>query len=232
MVDRYVAHVMRWDADRDGRVTEADVDRQYPSDQLFPAVAIGRDKLQPPREGWTAASRQEHFSTIYAEMKEAAFAKSDDAPYPDPAPAFRLVAASNDWWKQWFEDTTPTIDHLAGYSGLASIHIGGIDSQSPGARQFAFAQQRIKAGIFARAPRLVFHKSRGYSLRTDDGADGRWGQALPVERHRRNTFGRVTRANREVPDEQSLGRDTHLTLAQAVHLSEIVFPPNVRSSAP
>jgi hypothetical protein len=38
MVDRYAEQVMRWDADGDGRVTGADLDRQYPSDQLFPAA--------------------------------------------------------------------------------------------------------------------------------------------------------------------------------------------------
>ena len=172
MVDRYAAHVMRWDADGDGLVTEADVDRQYPTDQVFPAVAIGRDKLQPPRGGWTLATVLEHFSRIYEETKAAACVKPDDAPYPDPAPEFRMVAASNNWWKQWFEDNTPMIDHLAGYCGRASIHIGGIDSQSPGERQFAFAERRINAGIFARAPRLVFHKGRGHSLRTGEPAAG------------------------------------------------------------
>ena len=56
---------------------------------------------------------REHFSRIYEETKAAACVKPDDAPYPDPAPEFRMVAASNNWWKQWFEDTTPMIDHLA-----------------------------------------------------------------------------------------------------------------------
>jgi len=172
MVDGYAAHLMRWDADGDGRVTEADVDRQYPTDQLFPAVAIGRDKLQPPRGGWTVVTVREHFSRIYEETKTAACAKPDDSPYPDSAPEFRMVAASNNWWKQWFEDNTPMIDHLAGYCGHVSIHIGGIDSQSPGERQFAFAERRINAGIFARAPRLVFHKGRGHSLRTGEPAAG------------------------------------------------------------
>ena len=31
---------------------------------------------------------------------------------------------------------------------------------------------RIKAGIFARAPRLVFHEGRGHSLRTGEPAAG------------------------------------------------------------
>jgi hypothetical protein len=172
MVDRYTEQVMRWDRDGDGRVTEADVDREYASDRLFSAVAITRDMLTPPGDGWTLVTVRNHFATIYKQTKAAALAKSDDAPYPDPAPAFHLVAASNNWWKQWFEDSTPVIDHLAGYRGRASFHIGGIDSQSPGERQFAFAEQRIKAGIFARAPRLVFHEGRGHSLRTGEPAMG------------------------------------------------------------
>jgi hypothetical protein len=50
--------------------------------------------------------------------------------------------------------------------------LGGIDSQSPAERQLAFAQSRIKAGIFVRPPRLVFHKERGHSLRTGEPAVG------------------------------------------------------------
>ena len=64
------------------------------------------------------------------------------------------------------------IDHLAGYHGRASFHIGEIDSQSPGERQLGFAECRIKAGIFARAPRPMFHKARGHSLRTGEPAAG------------------------------------------------------------
>jgi hypothetical protein len=117
---------------------------------------------------------------IYEETKAAACAKPDDAPYPDPAPEFRMVAASTNWWKQWFEDTQPMIDHLAGYRGRVSIHIGGIDSQSPGERQLAFAKSRINAGIFARPPRLVFHERRGHSLRTGEPTMGPMDDAVKV----------------------------------------------------
>ena len=83
-----------------------------------------------------------------------------------------MVAASNNWWRQWFEDSTPMIDHLAGYRGHASFHFGEIDSQCPGGRQLAFAESRIRAGIFARAPRLVLHEGRGHSLRTGEPVAG------------------------------------------------------------
>src|SRR5258706_1054930 len=149
MVDRYAEHLMQWDADGDGRVTQADVDRHYPTDPLFPAVAINLEMLTPPGAGWTMETARDHFSRIYHKTKAAALAKPDDAPYPDHCGAFRMVAASNNWWKQWFEDTRPMIDHFAEYRGHASFHIGEIDSQSPGTRQLAFAESRIAAGIFA-----------------------------------------------------------------------------------
>jgi hypothetical protein len=171
-IDRYAEHVMGWDADSDGRVTEVDVGRQFPRDPLFAAVGMSRAVLTPPAEGWTLESVRARFVVEYEAMKAAALAKPDDAPYPDPAPEFRMVAASNNWWKQWFEDTTPMIDLLAGYLGRASFHIGGIDSQSPGVRQLAFAESRIKVGIFTRPPRLVFHKRRGHSMRTGEPAAG------------------------------------------------------------
>jgi hypothetical protein len=169
---RYAEHVMGWDADGDGRVREADVERQLPTDPLFAAVGMSREVLTPPAEGWTLESVRARFAGEYEAMKAAALARPDDAPYLDPAPEFRLVAASNNWWKRWFEDTTPMIDHLASYLGCASFHIGGIDSQHSGERQRAFAESRIKAGIFARPPRLVFHKGRGHSLRTGEPAAG------------------------------------------------------------
>ena len=65
-----------------------------------------------------------------------------------------------------------TIGGSSGLRGRVSIHIGGIDSQSPGDGEYAFAQARIKAGIFVRAPRLVFHEGRGHSLRTGEPAMG------------------------------------------------------------
>src|SRR5262245_5635996 len=52
-VDRYAEHVMAWDADGDGRVTEADVQRQFPKDPLFAAVGMRREVLTPLAEGWT-----------------------------------------------------------------------------------------------------------------------------------------------------------------------------------
>jgi pimeloyl-ACP methyl ester carboxylesterase len=172
MVDRYAEHLMGWDADGDGTVTQADVDRRYPAEHLFAAVEISHAILTPPGEGWRLETARDHFSIIYEKTRTAALVKPDDAPYPDQRAEFRMVASSNNWWKQWFEDTRPMIDHFSEYRGHVSIHIGEIDSQSPGTRQFAFAESRIRAGIFARAPRLVLHKGRGHSLRTGEPAAG------------------------------------------------------------
>ena len=171
-VERYVVHMMGWDEDGDGRVTPSDVQRRFPGDPMFAAVGMAQEVLAAPREGWTQETLRDRFAAEYEKMKAAAFAKPDDAPYPDPWPEFRMVAASNNWWKQWFVDETPLIDHLAEYRGQASFHIGEIDSQNPGRRQLAFGEGRIAAGLFARPPRLVWHQGRGHCLRTAEPAMG------------------------------------------------------------
>ncbi len=170
--DRYVEHVMGWDSDGDGVVTKLDVEREFPQSQLFADVAMDRNVVMPPVEGWTLETLRERYQRNYEEMKAAALAKANDAPYPDSHPEMRVVAASNAWWRQWFEDTQPMIDHLAAYRGHASFHLGEIDSQCPGRRQLAFAEDRLRTGIFARAPRLVLHKDRGHSLRMGEPAAG------------------------------------------------------------
>lgn len=171
-VDRYAEHVMGWDADGDGRVTAKDVEREFPADALFAAVGVAREVVASPDGGWTPGAIRARFEKTYDEMKAAAFAAAEDAPYPNQQGEFRMVAASNNWWRQWFEDWTPMIDHLAGYRGHASFHVGDIDSQCPGGHQLAFAESRIRAGIFARTPRLVFHEGRGHSLRTGEPVAG------------------------------------------------------------
>jgi hypothetical protein len=172
MVDRCVAHLMSWDADGDGRVTQADVDGRLPTDLLFPIMAMGPAELGAPPEGWTRETAHACFLRFYEDKKAAALAKPETAPYPDQWGDFRMVVASHAWYRQWLVDTTPTIDLLAAYTGHASFHIGGIDSQLPGGLQMAIAEDRINAGIFARPPRLTLHPARGHSLRTGEPAAG------------------------------------------------------------
>lgn len=172
LVDRHAAHLMGWDDDTDGRVTQDDIDRRYPGDMLFPAVGISQASLTAPVDGWTQASAFDHFEKAYAAARSAALAKPDDAPYPDPEPEFHMVAASNHWWRQWFEDSQPQIDHFARFGGQVIIHLGGIDSQFSGPREKAFAEGRIDSGAFVRPPRLIYHPARGHSLRTGEPASG------------------------------------------------------------
>ncbi|HYH65791.1 MAG TPA: hypothetical protein VD866_13925 [Urbifossiella sp.] len=172
IVERSVGLLMGWDADGDGRVTQDDVRRRSPGDPVFEAVGTAQEVLAAPGDGWTRDTLHDHYAAGYEKLMADAFAKPDDAPYPDLGGEPRFVAASNDWWKQWFVDETPLIDHLAGYRGRASFHIGEIDSQNPGPRQLAFAESRIKAGVFARPPRLVFHEGRGHALRTGEPVAG------------------------------------------------------------
>ncbi|MDR3402021.1 MAG: hypothetical protein P4L99_05935 [Chthoniobacter sp.] len=172
MVDGDAKHLMKWDADGDGRVTLADIDRHFPNDDLFPAMSLTREMLMPPSEGWTWLTARERFANIYLKTKAAALAKPDDGPYPHQRGELRMVAASNNWWKQWFEDFTPMIDHLAEYRGHVSLHFGEIDSQSGGRRQWDFAENQIRSGIFAKVPRLVLHRNCGHSLRRHQPAAG------------------------------------------------------------
>lgn len=171
-IERYVEHVMGWDEDGDGRVMSGDVQRRLPGDPLFAAVGMREEVVAAPSDGWTSKSLYECFAAEYEKMKADSFARPDDAPYPDAAPELRVVAASNNWWKQWFMDETPLIDHLSEYGGQAAFHIGGLDSQNPGRRQWSFAEGRVEAGLFARSPRLVFHERRGHVLRTGEPAIG------------------------------------------------------------
>jgi pimeloyl-ACP methyl ester carboxylesterase len=171
-IERYVEHVMDWDDDGDGCITQTDIDRHLPGDQMFEAVGISSEVLAAPRNGWNQELLHERFAAEYEKMRTNAFAKPDDAPYPDPSPELRVVAASNNWWKQWFVDETPLIDRLAGSRSRAIFHIGELDSQNPASRQQAFGEARIKTGRFAIPPRLVLHKGRGHSLRTGEPVIG------------------------------------------------------------
>src|SRR5262249_11088148 len=85
-VDRYAEHVMGWDADVDGRVTEADVERQFPKDPPFTAGGMRRDVLTPPAEGWALETIRARFAGGDEAMRGAALAKPGDAPDPAPAP--------------------------------------------------------------------------------------------------------------------------------------------------
>jgi pimeloyl-ACP methyl ester carboxylesterase len=172
LVDKCAEHLMLWDGDGDGRVTQADVDNRYLSDPYFLAAAIKPEMLTPPGGGWTPGTAREHFEYLYAQIKAETLAKPDDAPYPDAVHGWLTINASNAWWRQWFEDTKPMIDHFADYRGHASLHFGEIDSQFSGPREMAFAEARLKAGVFAKAPRLMFHPGRGHSLCTGEPAAG------------------------------------------------------------
>lgn len=171
-VEHPVCRVMLWDHDGDGRVTEADVRQHLPEDPVLAATDPEGKLLEVPTGGWTRERLCGNFTAEYEKMKAEAFARPDDAPYPAPGGDFRVIAASNNWWKQWFDDRTPLLDHLTEYRGRASFHIGEIDSQSAGRRQLAFGESRIGAGVFQCPPRLVLHEGRGHSLRTGAPAMG------------------------------------------------------------
>jgi pimeloyl-ACP methyl ester carboxylesterase len=172
VVERYAERVMTWDADDDGLVTPADVEREFPNDSMFAAVGMSPETVRPLNGHWTRETIFARFAAEYEALKVAALATADDASYPDAAPGLELVAASNNWWKQWFVETTPTIDHLEDYGGRSSFHLGEIDSQVPCERQRALAEARIQATHFRNPPSVILHRRRGHSLRTGEPAAG------------------------------------------------------------
>lgn len=172
VVERYVERVITWDADGDGVVTAGDVDRAFPSDSLFAAVGMSLEMVRPPQDYWTREALHAHFAAEYEALKAASLAMPDEASYPPAAPGRELVVASYRWWKQWFLDTTPTIDHLQGFDGRSSFHLGEIDAQVPGDRQRQFAEARCQAANFRNPPSRMLHRGRGHALRTGEPVAG------------------------------------------------------------
>ena len=127
-------------------------------DQCRGTQATGRSLVE--------ASLEEFFLCRYEKMKAEALATEDTDPYPPPSDEVKFVAASNRWWKQWFVDETPTVDLLRDYKGMISFHLGEIDSQTPGARQIAFANARVSTHKSKLA--LVLHPGRGHAFRTGE----------------------------------------------------------------
>ena len=172
IIDQFTARVMGWDADQDGLVTIADIERSYHTDPVFAGFGGPIETLEAATDGWTTQSLNELFTSEYEELKAEALAKPDDDPYPDAAGKVPLVVASQRWWKQWFTDETPVIDHLADFRRQVTFHVGEIDSQLPAGRQVEFAEERIGNGSFAAPPRVVCHTHRGHALRTDEPSLG------------------------------------------------------------
>ena len=111
-VDRYAQHIMSWDEDGDGRVTETDIQRHFAHDEFLAAVGMAPEAVAAPKEGWTKETIRQRFVIEYERIKAEAVAEPDDAPYPRQGDGdeVHVVVASNNWWKQWFEDWTPVID--------------------------------------------------------------------------------------------------------------------------
>lgn len=166
-IDRNVAKMMSWDADQDGVVTRADVERSYPVAPFFYESAIRMDELLP-ETSWSEAALREFFTGRYLLLKQDALACDPRDPYPTPSPEFELVNASYDWWRQWFQDDTSVIDHLRSYEGEVCFHLGEIDSQTPAQRQIALARDKSVPGRL----RFNLHKNRGHALRSSERVFG------------------------------------------------------------
>jgi hypothetical protein len=138
---RSPAEVVRWqlterdayslklmDADGDSVTTNAEVEanwRRTPS-----AVSENLRPYLNPAGRWTAEDLQSVKTvqgTIYDQVRTAAFALADAAPYPNAA----TPMAQASWWKSWFTDETPVAEMFSFWRVPFSFHWGAIDSQTP-----------------------------------------------------------------------------------------------------
>jgi pimeloyl-ACP methyl ester carboxylesterase len=166
-IDRNIARMMSWDGDADGVVTRADVERSYPEDPFFYESGIPMEELLP-ESTWCEGALRELFTERYLQMKQDALSRDRRNPYPEPTPEFEVVNASYAWWRQWFEDDTPVINHLQSYPGEVCVHLGEIDPQTPVHRQIASARDWSVAGRL----RFRLHKNRGHALREGEPLHG------------------------------------------------------------
>jgi dienelactone hydrolase len=144
------------DADGDGRVTNAEVEANFPrTPSSF--VDTNAPFIQPDGE-WTAEEIAQVGAVqgaMYQQMRDQSLAQSDDAPYPNA----QTPMARYSWWKSWFLDDTPAAVQLARWRVPMIFHYGSKDSQTN------YDRQRAAAGdLFGTRATFVLHQDRGHSL--------------------------------------------------------------------
>jgi pimeloyl-ACP methyl ester carboxylesterase len=156
MAERDVYSLRRMDEDGDGRVTTAEVERNW---RKTPSSAF--DLLEPlkhPSGAWSAADLEavgRAQAGLYEQQRQAALALDDAAPYPNAT----TPMARSSWWKSWFTDTQPVALRLARWNVPVTLHYGEIDSQTPPHNEAAAARTYLGA----RAA-VTVHPARGHSL--------------------------------------------------------------------
>ncbi|WP_411834478.1 alpha/beta hydrolase [Pseudoxanthomonas mexicana] len=92
--------------------------------------------FKSPDGGWNLSSLTETMeSREYVMLRSQWLAIDDAVPFAHHLAADGGIFASFGWWKQWLLDDTPVIEHLHGYRGSISVHLGGIDAATPADRQ-------------------------------------------------------------------------------------------------
>ena len=164
MIDRYVETVMGWDLDGNGRVSSSDVARAYEG-SFFGEVGVSEDQLLPENEYWERSDLEVFFTSRYEQEKRATQEVPDGAAYPHLEKGDSgFVAASNRWWKQWFDDDRSTMELLVHYQGHVTFHFCGLDSQLP----LEASVEAVNTGgeNMANRPKVIVHPKRGHGFRT------------------------------------------------------------------
>jgi hypothetical protein len=156
MSERDVHSLQRMDEDRDGRVTTAEVERNW---RRTPSSAFDLiEPLKHPSGAWSAADLEavgRAQAGLYEQQRQAALALDDAAPYPNAA----TPMARSSWWKSWFTDAQPVGGRLARWNVPVYLHYGEIDSQTPPHNEALAARTHLGARAI-----VTVHPARGHSL--------------------------------------------------------------------
>ncbi|HEY0012657.1 MAG TPA: hypothetical protein VGB79_07365 [Allosphingosinicella sp.] len=156
MSERDVYSLRHMDEDGDGRITTAEVERNW---RKTPSSAFDLiEPLKHPSGAWGAADLEavgRAQAALYEQQRQAALALDDAAPYPNAT----TPMARASWWKSWFTDAQPVGGRLARWNVPVYLHYGEIDSQTPPHNEAAAARTHLGARAI-----VTVHPARGHSL--------------------------------------------------------------------
>jgi hypothetical protein len=154
--DAYSLELM--DGDHDGYTTNDEVRANL---SRTPASVYGQlDPYLHPTGAWGAealARLREGQSAIYEQIRQAALAMPDDAPYPNA----QAATASYQWWKSWYTDDVEIAARLARWDVPMIFHYGSIDSQTAYFRERPAGERNL-----GNRARFVLHDGLGHTLGT------------------------------------------------------------------
>lgn len=137
MVDRNVNYLATFDHDEDKIVNSRELLDFCKKGGINNLNECKKKGNFPKKSSFTLKELRSFYENQYRKYALEAVNKPDSAPYPNE----KNTMASYRWWKMWFTDTFPPIDHLKSFNGKISFNNGDIDSQTPGKVQLGIIKK-------------------------------------------------------------------------------------------